>query len=299
MRAMRKETGTLNYQWMVRYTPQEAWISGKGLYLWLAFFFTEVFAGAYFISLFLNLEAGLLIGWLGSLGLGGFFHMLYLGKATRGWRILFKVSSSELSRGLWIIMCFGAVGFIQLVPIVFPDLPWSFDALVLKVIAGVLCILVIIHGFTTMSVVKALPMWNSPMMVPLALASGIWVGSQISAVVTVIVDGNMSGSEIWSRWSLVFLMGSLLVYIWGNLHASETAKASVKRILAGDCSVYFYVGVLVIGIFIPLIITISLWGESITNISGGIVVLRFLCALIGDAIMRYVLMKAPFYTPLI
>ena len=296
---MSKETSALNYQWMVRYTPQVAWISGKGLYLWLAFFFTEIFAGAYFISLFLNLEAGLMIGWLGSLGLGGFLHMLYLGKATRGWRILFKVSSSELSRGLWIIIFFGAIGFIQLIPIVFPDLPWSCNALVLKVIAGVLCILVIIHGFTTMSVIKALPMWNSPMMVPLSLASGIWIGSQIIAVVTAIAGGNMIGSEVWTRWSLFFLIGSLLVYIWGNLHASVTAKASVKRILAGDCSVYFYVGVLVIGILIPLIITLSLWGNNVTNISVGVLVLRFLCALIGDAIMRYVLMKAPFYTPLI
>ena len=80
---MSKSSKALGYEWMVKYTPQEVWIKGKGLFLWLAFFFTEIFAGVYFISLFLGLKAGLVVGWLGALILGGIFHMLYLGKASR------------------------------------------------------------------------------------------------------------------------------------------------------------------------------------------------------------------------
>jgi formate-dependent nitrite reductase membrane component NrfD len=296
---MNKGSKVLNYEWMVKYTPQEAWIEGKGLFLWLAFFFTEICAGLYFVSLFLDFQAGLLVGWLGALGLGGLFHLLYLGKATRGWRILLKVSTSELSRGLWIIILFGAIGFLQVVPIVISNLPWTWNNAALEIIMGIICILMIIHGFTTMSVVKALPMWNSTMMIPLSLASGIWVGSQIAEAMLLLLGLDITVVEVWARWSLFSYMGALLIYLWGDMHASETARASIKRLLTGDLSAPFYIGVLVIGIIIPLIVTLMVWGTDLSSLSGGIIFLRFLCALLGDSIMRYCLMKAPLYAPLI
>jgi len=296
---MNKGSKAFGYEWMVKYTPQGLWIEGKGIYLWLAFFFTEIFAGVCFISLFLNLEAGLLVGWLGALLVGGFFHMLYLGKATRGWRILFKFSTSELSRGLWIIMFFGLIGFLQIVPLVAPGLPWAWNAPLLKVLMGIVSILVIIHGFTTMSVVKALPMWNSPMLIPLSLASGVWVGSQIVMMVLLALGSELASAEIWARWSLFFYMGTLLIYLWGGMHTTDTSRASIKRLLAGDCSVYFYTGAIALGIVIPLLITLAVWGRAPASLSGALLFLRFLSVFIGDAIMRYALMKAPYYAPLI
>ena len=296
---MDNKINSMSFNWMVAYTPHESWISGKGLYLWLAFFFTEIFAGAYLVSLFLNLKTGLLIGWFGALSLGGFFHVLYLGKATRGWRIMFKVSSSELSRGLWITALFGAVGLIQLLPLMSPGFPWAWDALLLKVLMGIFSVLVIIHGFTTMSVVRALPMWNSPIMLPLGLVSGIWVGSQVVAVTAATMGADMALAEVWVRWLVFLYMGCLLIYLWGNWHGSETAKISTRRILAGDLSVLFYIGTLAVGILIPLLITLSFWGGDVSQINEKLVVVRLVCAFTGDAVMRYVLMKSPVYAPLI
>ena len=37
------------YEWMVTYTPQTEWIAGRGILLWLAFFFIELGAGMFFI----------------------------------------------------------------------------------------------------------------------------------------------------------------------------------------------------------------------------------------------------------
>lgn len=296
---MKKGSKSLDYEWMVKYTPQDAWIEGKGLFLWLAFFFTEICAGVYFVSLFLNFRAGLVIGWLGALVLGGFFHMLYLGKASRGWRILLKVATSELSRGLWITLLFGVFGFLQVLAVATSSLPWTWNSPVLKAIMGIICILVIIHGFTTMSVIKALPMWNSPMMIPLSFASGLWVGGHFVVMILRLTGSDVGMAEVWARWSLLFFMGALLVYIWGCVHASETARASVKRIWGGDLSTYFYTVVLLVGIIIPLIITLALWGRDPSGVNEGIFFLRFLCVLVGDAMMRYLLMKSPLYTPLI
>ena len=296
---MNKGTDAFNYNWMVKYTPQTAWITGKGLYLWLAFFFAEIFAGVYFVSIIMDLRAGLLVGWLGSLLLGGGFHTLYLGKADRGWRILFKVSRSELSRGLWVILFFTAIGFIQILPIVFTGLPWSWNAPTLKIVMGILSVLVIIHGFMTMSVIRALPMWNSSMMIPLSFASGLWVGSQIVGVILILMGAYGSMAEVWCRWSLFLMMATLLVYLWGSYHGSDTVKASIKRLFAGDCALHFYIGVLLIGICVPLIITLSFWGSDLSSVNAGLVILRLICVLIGDATIRYVIMKAHLYPPLI
>ena len=296
---MNKHTDAFNYNWMVKYTPQTAWITGKGVYLWLAFFFAEIFAGVYLVSIIMNLKAGLLVGWLGSLILGGGFHTLYLGKADRGWRILFKVNRSELSRGLWVIFFFSVIGFIQILPVVFPGLPWSWNATALKVIMGVISILVIIHGFMTMSVIRALPMWNTSMMIPLSFASGLWVGSQIVGFILIIMGAYGTMAEAWCRWTLFLMMATFLIYLWGSYHGSDAAKASIKRLLSGDCALQFYIGVLLIGICIPLIITLSYWGSDLSSVSAGLIILRLICVLIGDATIRYVIMKAPYYPPLV
>jgi formate-dependent nitrite reductase membrane component NrfD len=137
------------------------------------------------------------------------------------------------------------------------------------------------------------------MMIPLSLASGVWVGSQIVMIMAKAAGGDIIPAEIWSRWALFFYAGSLIVFLWGDLHTSDTSKASIKRILAGDCSVHFYIGTVVLGIIIPLVITLSLWGGDLSSRGMGLFFIRFLCVLVGDAAMRYSIMKAPLYTPLI
>lgn len=289
----------MSYEWMVKYTPQEEWIEGQGVLLWLAFFFSEIGAGIYLVSLFLNFRPGWLTGWLVTLILGGLIHVAYLGNPMRAWRILLKPVNSELSRGLWIIFIFAAIGFFQILPVVFSGLPWTGNSPVLKAIMGILCILIIGHGFLTMNVVKALPMWNSPMMLPLSLVSGIFVGSQAVEFMSFLAGRDILVAELWARWSLIGYMGILLMFLWGTAQTSETARASIKGLVMGDSSVRFYIGVIIIGILIPLIITLTVWGGDVSKVSGGILFLRFVCVLIGDLMMRYTIMKGALYSPLI
>jgi hypothetical protein len=289
----------MGYEWMVRHTPQEEWIEGKGVLLWLAFFFSEIGAGIYLVSIFLNFSPGWLIGWLVSLVLGGFIHLGFLGKPLRSWRMLLRPASSEISRGMWVVLLFAIIGFFQVLPVVFSGLPWSGDSPALKVITGVLCILLITHGFSTMSVVRALPMWNSSMMLPLSLVSGLWVGSQTTELMHLIGGHDITAAEVWARWSLLSYMGALLLFLWGCFHSSETTKMSIKSILIGSFSATFYIGVIAVGIMIPLIITLSLWANGGANPSGGLLCLRFLCVIIGDLAMRYTIMKGALYSPLI
>ena len=296
---MIKTSSPKPYEFMVKYTPQEVWIKGRGIFLWLAFFFSEIGAGIYLVSLFLNLPAGWLLGWLVTLIAGGGFHLLYLGRPARVLLMFLKPVKSELSRGLWVILAFAVLGFIQVAPIVLSNLPWTGSSAGLKIITGIGCILVIIHGFLTMSGIRAIPVWNSAMMVPLSVASGLWVGSQVTVLLSYFLGLNMGAAEIWARWSLFCLIALLGFFILGAIQSTETAQVSIKRMLTGDWSGPFYVGVIAIGILVPLIITIITWAGDISNISIGILLLRCLCVFVGDLMIRYGIMGNAVYSPLI
>ncbi|MCP3898491.1 MAG: DMSO reductase [Desulfobacteraceae bacterium] len=277
------------YEWMLNATPQLEWIDKKGIFLLLAFFFTEIGAGLYFISLFYEYTSGLILGWLIALILGGGIHVLYLGNPFRAWRMLMKPQTSELSRGMWIIGIFAFIGFIQMVTGNFSP--------AFNVIMGILALLIVSHGFMTMNVVRALAAWSSTMVIPLSIISGVWIGCQIFQFM-LAVSGNPIGQsfEIWSQILLVVYFVSVLLYLWGTYHASETAKESINLMLKGSLSKYFYTGVVLVGFFLPLLITLKMWGS---DINAGLIFIRLALVFAGDIAMRYIIMKSAMYQPLI
>lgn len=298
-----KRARLMEHEWMVEYTPQTEWIEGRGAFLGLAFFFSEIGAGIYLVSLFVTFKTGWLVGWLVTLLLGGLIHLGFLGHPLRSWRILLNPLTSELSRGLWLIVLFTLFGFFQVVPVFFSNLPWTADGIVMKTIMGTLCILIITHGFMTMNVVQALPLWNSSMIIPLSLASGIWVGSQATELmlntINNTINQNIYITELWSRWSLLSYMAILLLYLWGTYHSSSTARESIRKLLAGDDAIRFYVWVLIIGLAIPLVITVYIWRNDLRNVAGFLLFVRFVCVLTGDLMMRHIIMKKAIYSPII
>lgn len=284
------------FEWMVKPTPQKDWIQGPGICLWLAFFFSEIGAGLYFLSLFFNYFPGYLVGWLLTLVVGGLVHMGYLGKPQRAFRIFAKPRTSELSRGMWVILIFAILGILQMLPAVFSGLPWSGTGVGYRVVMGIVCILLIMHGFATMNVVRALPSWNSSVILPLSIISGIWVGSQILEFMFALGGQNLIAIEMWSRIFLFVYIGILIFYLWGTIHESDTAAFSIKELLKGNFALLFYLTVVVIGIIVPLLLTFIMWGSSV---AGSLVFLRLLFVLVGDVMLRYSIMRSAFYTPLL
>lgn len=281
--------GIRPYEWMIKATPQHEWIDKKGIFLLIAFFFSEIGAGIYFISLFFHYRTGLVLGWLVTLALGGLIHIFYLGNPKRSWRMFLKPGKSELSRGLWIISVFALLGFIQIIK-------GGFNP-VFNSIMGILCILIIMHGFSTMNVIRALPAWSSTMVLPLSLISGVWVGSQILQFILSISEPNAAASlEVWSELFLFIYIAIIALYLWGTFHSSETAQFSINRLLKGDMSKSFYAGVLAAGIVLPLILTLFMWGGHVHVF---LIFLRLMFVFTGDFALRYAIMKSAVYTPLL
>ena len=284
------------YFWMIDYTPQKEWIDGRGLWLWLAFFFSEIGAGLFIVSLFLGFWLGGVIGWI-SCALGGGLHLIYLGKPLRAWRTILRPKTSELSRGTILLGGFLIMGLLQLALSLkgFQFLPWSEDALFFKIMLSILGFFVITHGFMTLSVISAVPFWNSAIMPPLSLVSGIWVGTQLAIGLSSGVQVAVEGAARWSIFSYALLV---LFYLWNAKHSSLASQKSYHLLSKGELAPHFYIGVVLIALLIPLIITVYIYARP-GEPALGMLYVRVICALIGDLALRYCIFKAARYMPLI
>lgn len=280
------------YEWMINPTRQQQWIDKQGIFLWLAFFFSEIGAGLYFISLFYGYTPGLVLGWLITLVLGGLIHVAYLGNPLRAWRMLMKPNTSELSRGIWVIGAFAVFGFLQMTV-------GGFN-IFFNILMGILCLLIISHGFATMNVIRALPAWSSNMVLPFSIISGVWVGQQILQFIfgfSAAMESVQAGMEVWAEVFFFAYFLCLVLYVWGTWHSDEVGAASIKMMVKDDRKMITLVGVVGLAVVIPLILTLIMWGSE--QVNDFLVLLRLASVFAGDLAVRYVVMKSAVYKPLL
>jgi formate-dependent nitrite reductase membrane component NrfD len=104
--------------------------------------------------------------------------------------------------------------------------------------------------------------------------------------------------EPLARFSLFSYAFLLVCYFWNASHSSLVVRRSLRVIFRGNLSLCFYIGVVFVGLFIPILITLHFWANEV-DIDPTVLSLRIICALIGDLMLRYVISKAGRYAPLI
>ncbi len=157
---------TRPYEYMVYYTPQRQWIEKGGIKLWLAFFFIELGSGMFFIASLFDNVAAMSVGWFLCAVLGGGFHLLYLGKPLRFWRMALSSGwkTSWISRGILFVTLFLILGFVHIV-FEAPSRP-------LLILANIFAFLTVIYGGFAMNYVNGIPLWNTALLPVLYAISG-------------------------------------------------------------------------------------------------------------------------------
>ncbi len=79
----------------VHYLRQKEWIEERGILLWLALFFIELGAGAFFVASIFDSLLGMVAGWLMCGVLGGGLHLIFL---THPFKISFPLSYPPLKK---------------------------------------------------------------------------------------------------------------------------------------------------------------------------------------------------------
>tara|TARA_Y100000310_G_scaffold273698_1_gene289311 strand:- start:78 stop:968 length:891 start_codon:yes stop_codon:yes gene_type:complete len=284
-------------EWMVKPTPQTEWIRGRGILLWLAFFFIELGAGTFFVGTFVNNLPAMVIGWILCGVIGGGVHILYLGHPFRFWRMVSRPSSSWISRGLMFVALFLGLGLVQIALV----MGGGTTPMLLVILVDLFAFLAIIYGGFAMNYVNGIPLWNTALLPVLYGISGIWGGAGLALGIALSTGvGSTLGValEEWVRILLIAYIVLLAVYFISVRYTNITGKLSIQRLVSGEYWPLMWFVVVLLGLVFPATVVIISLNTGIENMTS-ILYATIFCELLGDITMRYLILKDGLYSPLI
>jgi sulfite dehydrogenase (quinone) subunit SoeC len=283
------------HEWMINYTRQTEWIDRRGIFLWIAFYAGGLGGGLYLVSLYFNSLWGMFISWLIITFIKGGTHLIYLGKPLRFWRIITHPQTSWLARGFIFVMLFVGFGAVQL--IISYRLPDTAAEIVFKALAGTMAFAITLYTGIILKNVKGVPFWNSALLPVLFIICGILGGFGLAVVIALNGgDINLAAAETGSRWLLIANALLIVIYLWRASMRESVGRQSVLEQIRGQNAPVFWIGIIILGIVIPLGIAIS---GLIGDASSALLIAAVICEIIGGLALRYCVLKAGAYKPLV
>lgn len=223
-------------------------------------------------------------------------HQLYF------WRLYTTIRlESPMSWGAWTLMLITPLSMVwaaSYMKEVFPKWDWKFKIIdqtiniitqYRKPMAWAMMMLAVILGVYTgilLSAFNARPLWNTSILGPLFLVSGMSTG-----LATIIwMSKSKYERKVLSRLDLILIGVELFLIIhlfMGFLAASEVQIEAAQLFLGGEFTVIFWVFVIILGLIFPAILEIlELRGYHIP------IWIPSLLILIGGLVFRYVIVEA-------
>jgi formate-dependent nitrite reductase membrane component NrfD len=300
----------VTHDWMVKPMPQREWIERRGMMVWIAEVFTSLGSGLFLVSLFMNSWWGMVVGWMIIMFLKLPVHLAYFGKPLRFWRTLPPFSNawktSWFARGILFTIFFSGFAFVQLV-IGYPyyDIAgylggaanplYSFFA----VMAAIFALATGVYGGFIMNYCKSVPFWNTGILPIVFVLAGVADGfGLIMGISMAGGGGSVETAETWSRVLLIINAFIILVYLMSASYTSSVAKLSVREIIVGRVAAAFWLGIVVLGIVIPLGISVSsiyTTGET----SSVLLITAIVCHTLGAFALKYCLLKVGIHRPIL
>jgi polysulfide reductase chain C len=286
---------TRPYEFMVKYTPQKEWIEGHGIMLAFAFFLGGISGGLYLASLAFDSMLGMFIAWMAALVMG-MVDMAHLSKPLRFWRMLLKPRTSWIARGFIFITLFIGCAAIQLALSFW--LPGTAVETVFKVLAGILAFGVAIYSGFVISFVGGIKLWNSAIVPILFVIAGLTGG--LAVLLATSLGDNTARVIALANMTLVLLVVYAVftaIYLWAITYESAAARDSVMRLLRGSIAPVFWIGIVLLGIIIPVALLLAV--VITLNASLPALIIAVACVILGGVALRYAILKAGMYSPLV
>ncbi len=296
----------ITHKWMVEPMAQSEWIERKGLLVFIAETFTSLGSGLFVVSLLMNSWWGMLAGWLIILFLKLPLNLVYLGRPLRFYRILPPFSTawktSWFARGILFTIFFSFLAFIQLL-VGQPTMAEMIGSaatplyIVLGTLAGIFALMTGICGGFILNYCKSVPFWNTWILPVVFILAGIADGLALIMGISLAGSGSeIAMAEFWSRITLA--VNALLIgaYLTRANYTSIISRLSAQRLIVGHLAIVFWLGIVALGIVIPLVISISsifAGGSSSSLLITGIV-----CHTAGAFALKYCLLKVGIHRPL-
>lgn len=284
------------YDFMVKYQQQKDWIDGRGNFIAFAFFLGGISGGLYLAAAYFDNLVGMFVAWLLSLAMG-LSYMMHLSHPMRFWRMFMKPRTSWIARGFIFIWLF--IGFTTIQLILSRWVPDATGAIVtFKVLAGIFAFAQSIYTGFAVSYVSAIKVWNSAIVPILFVTCGFTGGLAILLAISLAGDqASLVAIENVTRVALIALALIIGVYLWNTTYSSTGARDAIKRLVGGSLAPLFWVGVFLFGIAIPIVISITTYftGEE----ASGLLITAVVSEIIGGLALRFAILKAGVYQPLL
>ena len=208
---------------------------------------------------------------------------------------------SPMGWGAWVLMIMTPISIIwsaSYIREVFPKWDWkfgflrTFEAWVIKnryYIAWPMAIYAVILGIYTgilLSAFNARPLWNTTILGPLFLVSGMSTG----AACIILMSKNHDERRLIGRLDLLFIAVELFFIvhmIMGFLAGSEVQIQAANLFLGGQFTAPFFVFVIALGLLLPALLEIlELIGYKVPILIPAILVL------LGGLIFRFIMVEA-------
>jgi formate-dependent nitrite reductase membrane component NrfD len=150
-----------------------------------------------------------------------------------------------------------------------------------------------------MSYVRAIPLWNSGLLPMSYVVAGLWSGAEILLAIHLLTGAPIEQLEVWIRILLPSFALVLLLYLISITSSSAIGWESVKRIIAGDLALHFYLGALIIGLIFPIIVVLYSLSVGIASVPPLLLLAAIASGLLGDLTIRYCILKGALYSPVV
>lgn len=262
-----------------------------------AFFFGELGAGLFFVSLLFDFTAGMLIGLLTTGILKTYFHLSHMGVPAKSWRAIVRPDRSWISRGLMGIVCMMGFGGLHLLLTWSGAAPGAAIAGLVKLAAGAAALVVMTYQGFAMSHSTAISLWSTGLM---PVSSLVYAGTAGVFSTLALGWGGFLAADLDSRGLLVnaalllvvVVAAVLLSLLHGAHHGSPGGRKSVEILTRTVYAPWFYGVIWIAGLILPAAL---LWfaGDGYA-----VVLLATIGMLAGYYAFRVLIFKAGVYEPI-
>ena len=233
-----------------------------------AFFFGELGAGLFLVSMYFGFVPGMVLGLLCT-GVGKpYYHMSHMGVPMKSWRAILRPDRSWISRGLIGIVVFVPCGALVVLDALFG---WSGGGALgklVQIVAVVSSLLVMTYQGFAMSHSSAIALWNSALMPVASLVYALTSGAAVTLALGLMFNGidPVTLSKVVMALVVVTLV-MLLSLLHASYHGTAGARQSLELLLKGQFAKQFLSLVFGAGVVLPLL---ALWLGG-ASILGGLI----------------------------
>jgi polysulfide reductase chain C len=170
---------------------------------------------------------------------------------------------------------------------------------IFAILMCIISLLVAVYAGLLIGYVKAIPLWGNALM-PIFFVVSAFLGGAALVLAGRITDTVNSPVIIqWLQVLVLIYVAVVIVYLWNAWNQLGASKYSIQQMVkgGGPLPIIFYVGVVLMGVLLPVAIVIV----SMVSAAAGTALLAVAITgvLMGDLSLRYLIMKCGTYTPLI